>query len=534
MTDEHVCTICGKTEPNAIDLYTRKSKKLRKDDHRREQSTDAQQEQGHRWAHRNGYAVRKVWTDIQSAFKDVKRSDFDRALRALATGEVPALWCYLIDRFSRRGAEDLLKVIGKARVVFELDGLDSSEPRDRRWIINRAEEAREYSENLSKRVRDTKEDQRDAGRWVAGRAPWGYIVSRDRILSPDETPYVCHLATRTEWTRAGLLREMFRKIAEEYASTLSVCRWLDGMGIPSPGGKSWGFAYVHRMTRNPAYSGTQVIQIRPGHPEPYRNSAGKVVHLKVNGGALVTPERQRAARTALSKGHVIPEGTRSKSTRAKHLLTGLLRCAGCGRSVSMGGRAYLCQAATGGTGCPSIASAKKHSIEEFVFQAWLARLTHADTDDPIMLAVSERWTARMRPEETEEEQAARAALRAAEAGLKRLLDDRQAGVYDGAAARYFGPLLREANEAIEAARAELSTYNGGGTVQLPFRSASLDALTAAWDAASLPMKRDLLRLAIDRITVRRAPRQGVRFNGHERLDIEWAQPTQQQDCEKAA
>lgn len=94
MAPEYACAICGKTEPSLIDLYRRKSKRLKHDDHRREQSTDAQREQGHRWAHRQGYAVRKVWKDIASGFKDVKRSDFDRALRALAAEEVPALWAY--------------------------------------------------------------------------------------------------------------------------------------------------------------------------------------------------------------------------------------------------------------------------------------------------------------------------------------------------------------------------------------------------------------------------------------------------------
>ncbi|WP_406001189.1 recombinase family protein [Streptomyces sp. NBC_00829] len=220
-----------------------------------------------------------MWKDIASAFKAVKRSDFDRALAAFADEDVPALWAYAIDLFSRKGAEDLLKVIGKARVIFDMDGLDSNEPRDRRWIINRAEEAREYSEGLSKRVCDTKEEQRDAGRWVAGRAPYGYTVSRDRVLSPDEEPFICHVATHKEWTRAALVREMFRMMAGDGESTRGVCRWLNGMGVPSPGGKSWGFAYVHRMTRNPAYYGTQVIQIRPGHPEPYRNAKGELVTL---------------------------------------------------------------------------------------------------------------------------------------------------------------------------------------------------------------------------------------------------------------
>ncbi|MCX4819499.1 hypothetical protein OG883_06170 [Streptomyces sp. NBC_01142] len=49
MSAEHVRTICGKTEPNAVALYVRKSKRLRDDDHRRDQSTGSQQEQGHRW-----------------------------------------------------------------------------------------------------------------------------------------------------------------------------------------------------------------------------------------------------------------------------------------------------------------------------------------------------------------------------------------------------------------------------------------------------------------------------------------------------
>ncbi|QEU92791.1 recombinase family protein [Streptomyces kanamyceticus] len=531
MAAEYACTICGKSESNVIDLYTRKSKRLRKDDHRREQSTDAQREQGHRWAHRNGYAVRKAWKDIQSAFKDVKRTDFDRALAALAKGEAPALWAYCIDRFSRKGAEDLLKVIGKVRVIFDLDGLDSNERRDRRWIINRAEEAREYSEILSERVRDTKEQQRDQGLWVAGRAPWGYVVSRDRILSPDEEPYVCHIATRREWSRAALLREMFRMVAEDGASTRDICRWLDGMGVPSPGGKKWRFTYVYRVMHNPAYAGWQVILIRPGQPEPYRNAKGQRVRLK--GTALITSERQRKAQDALSTGNVIPAAQRGKDTRRRHLLTDLLRCAGCGRSMPMGGKAYKCQAALGGRACLAIASAKMQSIEDYVFAAWLARLTNADVDDPLLIAVSERWTARVKPEETEEEQAARAALRAAEAGLQRLLADRQAGVYDGAAARYFGPLLREANEAIDAAREEAARYSGGGTIQLPFLSLDQETLTAKWDSAPLAMKRDLLRLAIDRITVRKAPRQGIRFNGRDRLMIEWAAPSQEDFAEAA-
>ncbi|MBT2397949.1 recombinase family protein [Streptomyces sp. ISL-100] len=125
------------TDPaKLVDLYCRKSKELGEDDPRQELSTDSQEMQGRRWAAREGLTVRKVWTDIASGFKEnVIRNDFDNALSALAAGETGTLWCFTLDRFSRKGAEDLLKVIGKTRVWFELEHLDSMNPFDRERII---------------------------------------------------------------------------------------------------------------------------------------------------------------------------------------------------------------------------------------------------------------------------------------------------------------------------------------------------------------------------------------------------------------
>lgn len=519
-----ICELCGEAEAQSIDLYTRKSKKLKEDDHRREQSTDAQREQGHRWAHRNGYAVRKVWTDIASGYKDVKRSDFDRALRALATDDVPALWAYAIDRFSRKGAEDLLKVIGKARVTFDMDGLDSNEPRDRRWIINRAEEAREYSETLSRRVSDTKAEQRDRGLWVAGRPPWGLSVSRDRRLSDDVTA-----AAEGMPSRADVVREMFRRVAHEGASTRDLARWLDESGVPGPGGKGWRYPSIARMLRHPAYVGWQMVQIG-SRPTVYRNERGqRVALLGVDGepvGLVAEAEQRKALNTLTRLAEVapIPADSTKRDTRAKHLLTGLARCGGCGLSAPFQGKSYACGGVLGGRDCKARASARGPQLEQHVFECWLARLTAAEPDDPILHVVSERWMARVRPEETEEEQAARAALRVAETGLQRLLADRQKGVYDGAASRYFAPMLRDASEAVELAQKEVGKYVVDGPLRLPFLSVEREILVASWEAADLPLRRDLLRLAIDRVIIHKAPRQGVRFDGLSRVTIEWAEP----------
>ncbi|MEU9997536.1 hypothetical protein [Streptomyces sp. NPDC050848] len=87
--------------------------------------------------------------DNLSAWSDIERPEFDKALAAVLAGEVPALWCAYLDRFTRKGIDDIGPILGKARVVFDFDGLDSSVERDRRWIIDRAEQAREYSMRLS-------------------------------------------------------------------------------------------------------------------------------------------------------------------------------------------------------------------------------------------------------------------------------------------------------------------------------------------------------------------------------------------------
>ncbi|MEU8543997.1 recombinase family protein [Streptomyces sp. NPDC048717] len=526
----YACTLCGEAEASQIDLYTRKSQRLRRGDHRRDQSTDAQTEQGHRWAHRNGYAVRKVWKDLKSAFKDVRRSDFDKALSALAAKEVPALWCYLIDRFSRKGAEDLLKVIGKARVIFELDGLDSSEPRDRRWIINRAEEAREYSQILSQRVSDTKADQRDDGLWISGRAPWGYTVTKDRRLVPDEDPYFCHVATRTEWSRAGLLREVFRMVAEG-ASNRDATRWLDAIGAPRPsGGLGWWFAVVSRILHHPAYAGWQTVQIG-SRPTLYRNEAGERVALKGANGkqvSLVSDETQSAALRVL-KGladacpiPAAPAGQK-RDTRAKHMLTGLSRCAGCGLSAPFQGTSYAC---TGGGACTNRVSARGPYVEEYVFQKWLARLSNAEPGDPILIAVSERWAARQKPEETEDEKKSRELLRAAEADLETLIKSRKK--YTGPAERFYFQELAEATEAVEKAKEAADKFVPASGVVLPFLSTDPKHISTAWDAAPLTVKRDLLRLAIDRVTIKKAPHRGAKFDGPSRVVIQWATPSAEQ------
>ncbi|MEU6973638.1 recombinase family protein [Kitasatospora aureofaciens] len=177
----------------------------------------AQEASGRAWAAREGYLVLKVWIDNLFAWSDVERPELDKALAAVLEGEVPALWCAYLDRFTRKGIDDIGPILGKARVIFDYDGLDSSNERDRRWIIDRAEQAREFSNRLSYNItglrarlgvelpfKTTKASMRSRGQWTqAARRPTGWRWTPPRSCAPTPTGATCcTLSSQPLWASA--------------------------------------------------------------------------------------------------------------------------------------------------------------------------------------------------------------------------------------------------------------------------------------------------------------------------------------------
>lgn len=490
-----------------IDLYLRKSAITRQRE--RALTFRAQEARGRRWADENGYTVRKVWADNLSAYTDTVRPEFDKAIGALRANEVPALWCYAADRFSRQGSHLISGLLDEGkRIIFDYEGLDSAEPRDRRDIINRVEEAREYSALLSHRVTGTKEQQRNEGAWL-GRAPYGFeIADKDtRKLKHAETwPTLIRIFEDTAQGKSA------RTIAQE----------LNAEEKPSPDGKHWGGSTIHRMIQTPVYEGWQAVALtRGGRSAPYRNKAGERVSVLADDVAPVPADLIKRARLAVA-GHlpVAPEYQRGK---VKHLLSGLLRCASCGGGTAIHGRSYRCYNYTVGKPCKDPASVMRSLIEAYIFDRWLAEILRSDIDDadPLMIAVAERWVSLTKPEETEEHQQALAAVKAAEKALERLAEDRRAGIYDGAMGRFYPRLVAEAEADFVAAEERAAEF-GGGAVDLTIFD-DPDMLNAAWEGADDAMRRDLIRLAIDEITVTRGV-PGKPFVGDVRCTIKWATP----------
>ncbi|MFD3530269.1 recombinase family protein [Streptomyces sp. NPDC058664] len=500
-----------------MDIYTRKSTKVA--GRRGDLSPAMQETRGRQWGEWNGLTVRKIWTDKLSASKDIKRPDYTKALLALASGEIKTLWCYKLDRFDRKGALAVLSTLENlngGRIIFGEDGLDSSDPNHRRMIMWKAEDAREESERISKRVSDTKANQRENGEWVSGRVPYGLVADEHRKLVEDRTH--AHPEHPKKGTKATIARRIF-KLACEGNSLRQIAQLLDKDGIPGPMGRpGWNHNTIYRIVQNPAYSGWQVVKLSNGPGSIFTDSRGRRVKVGVT---LISDAQREAAARALA-GHAKPDAKAAGAARGKrhHLLTDLGECASCGRAMPRMSRSYTCMSAQGGRRCAAPASAYGPALERYVVQRWLDYLTCSEPEDPLLGIVAQRWGALTQPEETAEIEEARASLKAAEAQMERLLRDRRKGLYEGPAARFFEPAWEDCNREMAEARELLKGVGGESAVDITFL---LEEKTAreAWETADLPMRRELLRLAIDRIRVKRVGTRGP-FNGDERVEIRWA------------
>ncbi|MFJ9948585.1 recombinase family protein [Kitasatospora sp. NPDC091207] len=421
-----------------IDLYLRKSKVVREGDKRDITSIRAQEAEGREWAARNHYRVRKVWIDNLSAWSDIARPGFDNALAAVLDDQVPALWCFALDRFSRKEIDDIGPVMGKARVIFYWERLDSSAPNDRRWIIDRAEQAREYSERLSYNIRVTKKNQLRNGQW-SSRPPYGTEATKDRKLTNgDLWPVVLHI---------------FRSLADGISARSLCLAFNSGPNrMLSPYGKEWQTSTISYMVYNPVHEGWQTIKHpdNKNKPIPYRDESGERVRVWVEGAEPVPHELAVRARQMLTAGNF--PGRRTSGSRKRHLLTGLARCSGCRNAASASGLNHHCNRPTVGQLCPAPVSASRRLLEEWVIEAWFARLNAADIDDPLLAVAAERWAGYQHPETAEQLADAVAALTAAETTVQRLAKQQAEGFFEPLFDTRLPKLQAEARAALIAAK----------------------------------------------------------------------------------
>jgi site-specific DNA recombinase len=529
--------------PKSAITYARQSKQ-REDES--QGSPEAQREKCAALIAARGWTHGGHFEDLGASGYDPKtpRPGLDAALAAVARGEASALVIYRLDRLTRRGVAEALRIVatlrdhGAALVSVNEPFLDTTTAIGTGIFGLFAAMAEQESENISNRSKASKATLRAAGSHAGGRPPFGFNSERSlqgKLVVNQLVPNPAE---------AGILREVVARVLVG-ATVVSLARELNARGLRPRSGAEWRTSTLTRQLRAPQVAGFMPAYRTGRNAEVPRDSRGRILlELDAAGQPLqpwepiVPPADWYRLQDILDSRPAV----RGKS-RGPSLLSGggFLRCSVCGGGMAAAVRevssAYRCMKhRTGGT-CKgtsvSLPRADEH-VSVAVFNR-LATLDPSNAKDAALLSVvTERFAARNADPEVLAERTLRTVARdTARLALERLDDDRAAGMFPGetGASRY-ARQVRNLTAQFETAQAALAALPGDSAPAIPWLDLAAYGDTgpigpdSPWASWTVLERREFLKLAIDYIDVLpNATGHGggnKEFRGGLRLKIHWA------------
>jgi DNA invertase Pin-like site-specific DNA recombinase len=299
-------------------------------------------------AKRNGWEVVEVFTDNDvSAFSGRKRPKYLELIQRIKAGEFNVLIAWHNDRLHRspRELEDFITLCEEAKLEIQTVNaghydLTTSSGRATARILGAV--ARQSSEQSSERIKRKALEVAMAGKpWGGSSRPFGYAQNKiDLVESEAEV-----IRTVTSRFLAG-------------ESLYSLCRWLDAQEIRTSSGTVFKPKALKQILNSPRISGRASYK-------------GEILG-KAIWPAIISVEESDAIRSVLESR--VPKNPVAR----KYLLTGLLTCDTCGRTLvsnsKNGHGRFICRKnSITKEGCGSTYITASH-VEKFVTEAVLTRL----------------------------------------------------------------------------------------------------------------------------------------------------------------
>ncbi|MDR6436058.1 DNA invertase Pin-like site-specific DNA recombinase [Paenarthrobacter nicotinovorans] len=329
-------------------------------------------------AEREGWEIVATFTD-DGLSGGKPREKADKALRMLRDNEADVIAVYKFDRWSRMGARavaDLQDVLdaraanhSPALFIALSDGLRSDSPAWDIQVALMAALGRTERQLIRSRVAAARKYQRSTFRH-SGEPAYGYRT----IPHPDGKGRALELHPE----ESAVVRRMVDAVLDG-ATGYAVAKMLNAEGIKPRRSEKWTAPGVADLLRRDALLGYMT------HRRPGENSRTRRPILGEDGlpvqvwPAIVTPEESAQLHAALARRGDWNKMPGAGRTRASRLLSGLVECATCGRTMRVnytdklkdGNRAarYVCSAPAGA--CPAKVSIhadmlEKHLTSEFL------------------------------------------------------------------------------------------------------------------------------------------------------------------------
>jgi DNA invertase Pin-like site-specific DNA recombinase len=498
-----------------------------------------------RWAESEGLEITGVYREgIVSAYKDVRRPEWERAFSELLAGDYDVLVTYKLARLSRKGAAEVAKVLdalegtGRGFVAVD-DHLDSRVKSQRLIIVVFSELAREQSATTETLVRAAKAQHRAEGRWLGGLPPWGWRVVVKTL--PAGTKYPESYLVDPDHPRPGGLvldqglAPTLRGIVSEVMggrTIRSIAAALTAAGVPCPrGGRAWRNATLSNWLRSPVLCGWQPtnrwdVYVHPDTGQPVE--VAEPLISRAERAALIAHLNTRSTPDGRGK---TKDGRGKKKSKGRVPTTllggGFAYCAECGSRMAADSsrRTYRCMARAASMPCDGC-SINISGTDEYVFEAFthvVHGYAHYGTpDDPFLRELGRRWIAHTNPEAIAERQAHQAEVDNLRAQMAAMDAAFAQGVYGDPATPRAQERFRvavaplEAN--LDAAEAALAAVPDPQPDLNFFKDE--DRVRKAWAAADVATRRVWLGLAIERVEISKGTR--GHFDPMKRIRFRWA------------
>ena len=308
-------------------------------------------------ARASGNPALTTYSDQGYSGKNTDRPDFQRLLKDIKADKISKLYVYRLDRFSRSIADfgQLWIVLAEHHVEFVsvTENFDTSTPMGRAMLHIIMVFAQLERETTAERVKDNYASRTALGAWPGGPAPYGFQIGRLQGKDGRMIPTL-----EADAAQAKIVQRIFAAYAQDDMSLGSLARMLNSEGIPCAKRDVWDNVSLSRLLHNPVYVmadgqvrlyyaslGVKIVSEDSG----FDGKHGLLVYGKRNANdRKYTELRDHSLAVLNSKGLVSSElflkcqdklahnAQLKNSGKGKHSwLSGLMKCAKCGYSVSV-------------------------------------------------------------------------------------------------------------------------------------------------------------------------------------------------------
>lgn len=280
---------------------------------------------------RGGYPVVKVFRELVSGESISARVEFQALMEEVAARKYKGVLVHAVDRLGRG---DMMEY-GWILSTFQYTGTliitpyKVFDPRDD-MDMQQLQMQMFFSNNelsiIKRRMREGKERAASDGCYIGAIAPFGYdkvAIGKDKTLIPND--------------KSPIVERIYREIASG-KSPSALARELNASGIRTTLGKDWSPARITSLVSNPLYKGyvtwnktVLTIDSRDGMDYVKRRVKGSnpIIERGLH-EPIVSEELWEAANAAIR-----PSSKLKKAHKLKNPLAGVLRCAKCGRAMSL-------------------------------------------------------------------------------------------------------------------------------------------------------------------------------------------------------